>query len=120
MDVLIVDDSRAMRMIVVRTLKQTAIDISSVTEAGDGAEALPIASSRPFDVILTDWNMPRMNGLELLKSLRRAGVETPVGFCTSEATTEMRSLAIENGAAFFITKPFSAATLQAAMNKARG
>jgi len=47
-------------------------------------------------------------------------VETPVGFCTSEATSEMRSLAIENGAAFFITKPFSAATLQAAMTKARG
>lgn len=119
MDVLIVDDSRAMRMIVARTLRQTTLVVSSVTEAADGAEALPLATARRFDIILTDWNMPRMNGIDLLRALRRAGNDTPIGFCTSEGTAEMRDMAMESGATFFVTKPFTAATLEAAMTAGR-
>lgn len=108
MRVLITDDSKAMRMIVLRTLRQTGLEIGETMEAADGAEGLAaVASFRP-DLVLSDWNMPNMNGLEFLQALRAQGDETRFGFVTSESNPAMREQAIAAGAAFLLTKPFDA------------
>lgn len=107
MRILIVDDSRAMRMIVARTLKQAGHG-ADLAEACDGAEALAaIRASRP-DLVVSDWNMPEMTGIELLRALRQDGIDVPFGFVTSETTAEMREQAIHAGAQFLIAKPFTA------------
>jgi two-component system chemotaxis response regulator CheY len=105
--VLVTDDSRVMRQIVIRTLRQAGYDWD-VREASDGAEALAAIQADEPDVVLSDWNMPNMTGIELLRSLRAAGYQTPFGFVTSEGSPEMRSTAQEAGALFLIAKPFTA------------
>lgn len=108
MNVLIVDDSKAMRMIVSRTLRQAGYGDGTLREAADGVEAIAaIEADRP-DLVLSDWNMPEMNGIELLRNLRAAGNDVRFGFITSESTTEMREQAIAAGAEFLIAKPFTA------------
>ncbi|WP_199721441.1 response regulator [Cellulomonas rhizosphaerae] len=105
--VLVTDDSRVMRQIVIRTLRQAGYDWD-VREASDGAEALAAIQADEPDVVLSDWNMPNMTGIELLRNLRAAGYQTPFGFVTSEGSPEMRSTAQEAGALFLIAKPFTA------------
>ncbi|MBF0689159.1 MAG: response regulator [Cellulomonas sp.] len=107
MRVLVVDDSRVMRQIVVRTLRQAGYDWE-VREAGDGAQALEAVRAEEPDVILSDWNMPEMTGIDLLRRLRAEGYETPLGFVTSEGSPEMRELAGREGALFLVSKPFTA------------
>ncbi|RHA44516.1 response regulator [Cellulomonas rhizosphaerae] len=107
MRVLVTDDSRVMRQIVIRTLRQAGYDWD-VREASDGAEALAAIQADEPDVVLSDWNMPNMTGIELLRNLRAAGYQTPFGFVTSEGSPEMRSTAQEAGALFLIAKPFTA------------
>jgi two-component system chemotaxis response regulator CheY len=107
MKILVADDSKAMRMIVLRTLRQAGIRPSAVCEAEDGADALEKVASFNPDVILSDWNMPNMSGIEFLEALRESGNRTPFGFVTSETTATMRERAIAAGAAFMIAKPFS-------------
>ncbi len=108
MKILIADDSKAMRMIVKRTLKKAGFGDAEIVEASDGAEALEAVERERPDLILCDWNMPNMNGLECLQALRERGDATPFGFVTSESTPEMRELAEKAGAAFLISKPFTA------------
>jgi two-component system chemotaxis response regulator CheY len=103
---LVTDDSRVMRQIVIRTLRQAGYDWD-VREASDGAEALAAIQADEPDVVLSDWNMPNMTGIELLRGLRAAGYQTPFGFVTSEGSPEMRSTAEEAGALFLIAKPFT-------------
>ncbi|HMV38388.1 response regulator [Plasticicumulans sp.] len=112
MKILVADDSKAMRSIVIRTLRQAGYSGHKVIEAENGAQALELAKDEEPDLIVSDWNMPEMNGLEFLKALRAAGMDTPFGFVTTEASPEMRALADENGAAFLITKPFTAEDFQ--------
>lgn len=107
MKVLVADDSRVMRQIVIRTLRQAGYDWEYV-EASDGAVALQMLPSEEPDLVLSDWNMPEMTGIDLLRSMRAKGDETPFGFVTSEGSTEMRDLADAAGALFLIAKPFSA------------
>jgi two-component system chemotaxis response regulator CheY len=114
MKVLIVDDSKAMRMIVMRTLRQAGID-ASITEAQDGQEGLEKARADSFDLILSDWNMPRMLGIEFLKALREDGDKTRFGFVTSESNPDMSHMAVEAGASFMISKPFNAQSFQLAL-----
>ena len=71
------------------------------------AELRDSLSEQRYDLILSDWNMPEMSGLDLLESLRSEGCEVPFGFVTSESTPEMRELANEAGAQFLIAKPFT-------------
>jgi two-component system, chemotaxis family, chemotaxis protein CheY len=104
---LVVDDSKAMRMIVRRALRQANIVEHSVDEASNGEEALEKLRSGAFDLVLADWNMPQMNGLELLKAVKAAGIGGHFGFITSEGTGDIRSMALENGAEFLIVKPFT-------------
>ncbi|MCL2455081.1 MAG: response regulator [Micrococcales bacterium] len=104
--VLVVDDSRVMRQIVIRTLRQAGYDWE-VREAGNGVEAFAAVQADEPDVVLSDWNMPEMGGLDLLKTLRANGFETPFGFVTSEGSPQMREQAAEAGALFLIAKPFT-------------
>jgi len=106
--VLVADDSKAMRMIVLRTLRQTGINVVEVHEAEDGAQALAAVPTFNPDLILSDWNMPNKTGIEFLQELRASGNMTPFGFVTSESNPAMRTLAIECGASFLLCKPFDA------------
>jgi two-component system chemotaxis response regulator CheY len=107
MHILIVDDSKAMRMIVRRTLRLAGYHVE-VKEACSGAEAFQAIQSAPVDLILCDWNMPEMNGLELLQKLQQSGKKVKFGFVTSESSEDMRNAAKDAGALFLITKPFTA------------
>ena len=115
MRVLIVDDSKAMRMIVKRTLKQTSLKGATIEEAADGTEALDMITADCPDLVLSDWNMPEMKGIELLAKVREAGNEVRFGFITSESSAETKQLAEETGANFVITKPFTAETMEATL-----
>ncbi|WP_372594542.1 response regulator [Actinotalea sp.] len=106
MRVLVADDSRVMRQIVIRTLRQAGYDWE-VTEAADGASALEIAMEMDPDLILSDWNMPELTGIELLRRVQASGMEIPLGFVTSEGSTQMREAAEAAGALFLIAKPFT-------------
>lgn len=108
MKVLIVDDSKAMRMIITRTLRQAGLQDLEIQEAAGGKEALEACAAEDFDVVLCDWIMPEVDGLEVLGSLRAQGSQVPFGFVTSRGAAESRSQALRYGASFLISKPFSA------------
>lgn len=107
MKILITDDSKAMRMIVIRTMRQAGLDGHKIIEAENGREGLELAKSEEPDLILSDWNMPEMNGIEFLRALRGSGSTTPFCFVTSEGSEEMRTMAAESGALGLIAKPFT-------------
>ena len=107
MKVLIVDDSKAMRMIVKRTLKLAGFDDLEFVEAGNGVEAVAQIAAENPDVVFSDWNMPEMNGIELLKKLRADGNQIKLGFITSENTAATKQEAMDAGATFVINKPFT-------------
>jgi two-component system chemotaxis response regulator CheY len=110
MKILIADDSRVMRQIVTRTLRQAGFDGHDLVEAADGRQAHDMVADEKPDLVLSDWNMPEMTGIECLRALRAGGVDVPFGFVTSEGTDEMRKMAEDAGALFLITKPFTAET----------
>lgn len=112
MIVLVVDDSRVMRMIVARTLRQAGFEGLSIREAADGREAFDAIVAEQPDLVLSDWNMPTMTGIDLLGALRRSGNEVPFGFVTSEGSKEMRQRAEAAGALFLIAKPFNEDTFR--------
>jgi len=107
--VLIVDDSAVMRKIVERALRQGGLDLGEVLEAGNGAEALTAVAKGPLDLILSDINMPVMDGLEFLKNL--AGVEfakgVPVVMITTEGSEARVVEALSAGAKGYLRKPFT-------------
>jgi two-component system chemotaxis response regulator CheY len=107
MKIMIVDDSRAMRSIVRRSLRKAGFGGHDVVEAQNGAAALEMASQDPPDLILADWNMPEMSGIDLLRALRAAGNQVSFGFITTEGTEAMRKLAADAGARFLLAKPFT-------------
>lgn len=113
--VLIADDSRVMRQIVIRTLRQAGYDDWEIIEATDGQDALEKALAEQPDLILSDWNMPNMTGLQLLQALRAQGSDIPLAFVTSEGSAEMREQAEANGALFLVSKPFTAESFREAI-----
>ncbi len=115
MKTLVVDDSRAMRMIISRTLKKIGIKGADIVEASNGVEALEKIDSENPALVLSDWNMPEMLGIELLEKVRESGNEVAFGFITSESSVETKSLAIEKGASFLISKPFSSTSIEQAL-----
>ena len=102
MKILVADDSRVMRQIVIRTLRQAGYDDHDIVEAEDGADALAKVSSEKPDLVLSDWNMPNMTGIECLQAMRASGSAVPFGFVTSEGSPEMRDKAAGAGALFLI------------------
>lgn len=115
MKILVVDDSKAMRMIVMRTLKQTGLTGYTTLEASNGVEALDVIAAESPDLVLSDWNMPEMKGIELLEKVREAGNTVTFGFITSESSAETKEMADAAGADFVITKPFTAETMDMAL-----
>ena len=116
MKILIVDDSKTMRMIIMRTLRKTNLGDHTVVQAGDGREALQVIANESPDVVVSDWNMPEMTGLQLLQQLRGEDNQVNFGFITSESTLSMREQAAEAGACFFVTKPFTPESLEASLS----
>jgi two-component system chemotaxis response regulator CheY len=115
MQILVVDDSKAMRSIVMRAVRQAGYDTVSFVEAVNGAEALKLIRVSPPDLVMADWNMPEMSGIELLKTLRAEGNLVKMGFVTSESDPAMRDMAFQSGALFMITKPFTPDSLKAVL-----
>jgi len=107
--VLIVDDSSVMRKIVGRSLRQAGLEMQEVLEASNGSEALTVAREHPLDLILTDINMPMMDGLEFVRQLRRieAAKDIPVIMVTTEAGEAHVVQALSSGASGYIRKPFT-------------
>jgi len=107
--VLIVDDSSVMRKIVERSLRQAGLDLGEVLEAGNGAEALAEVNKGKFDLILSDINMPAMDGLEFLKNLAKveSAKGTPVVMITTEGSEARVVEALSVGAKGYIRKPFT-------------
>jgi len=105
--IMIVDDSKAMRMIVRRTLKQAGFGSYDVEEATNGADALAKIRLDVPCLVLSDWNMPDMSGYELLTKLREEKIAVPFAMITTEGTPEMRAKASQAGALFLIQKPFT-------------
>jgi two-component system chemotaxis response regulator CheY len=104
---MIVDDSTAMRMIVRKTMRLAGFGGHEFVEAEDGAKALAAIAAAPPQLVMSDWNMPNMTGIELLDNLRKAGSTVQFGFITTEATPDMRQRALAAGASFLISKPFT-------------
>lgn len=120
MEILLVDDSKTMRMIVQRTIRQAGFAGLSFVEAENGAQALEKLQTYAPTVILSDWNMPEMTGIEFLQKARNAGVTIPFGFITSEGSDEIRETAQKAGAQFLITKPFTPEDVEAALRPVIG
>lgn len=105
---LVVDDFSTMRRIVRNLLKE--LGFMNVEEAEDGADALAKLQSSAYDFVITDWNMPNMDGLELLKNIRSdAGLATlPVLMVTAEAKKKILFFFAQSGASGYVVKPFTA------------
>jgi len=109
-DVLVVDDSAAIRKILQRVLRQTGMAIHTIHEAGDGEEAVSVLRSTRVQLVLTDINMPRMDGLQLLAALKAAPEwrDIPVVMITTEGGESKVAEAVKLGAAGYVRKPFTA------------
>ena len=107
---LIVDDSSVMRKIVERSLRQAGLESLVIFEAGSGTEGLDLLRAQPVDLILSDINMPAMDGLEFLRQIRVQNLApgVPVVMITTESSEEHVKQAIEAGAKGYIRKPFTA------------
>ncbi len=108
-NVLIVDDSVSMRSVIRKVITISGFKMDQCYEAGNGKEALELLSKTWVDVILSDLNMPTMNGLELLAALKGDSLlqEIPVIIISTEASDDRRKTVLEMGAKQFINKPFS-------------
>ena len=120
MKILIVDDFSTMRRIVKNILKQLGFD--NFEEAEDGDVALKKLNEADYDFVITDWNMPNMTGLDLLKSIRADEKlkDTPVMLVTAEAEKENIIQAAQAGVNDYIVKPFTADVLQGKIEKIFG
>ena len=109
-DVLVVDDSAAIRKILQRVLRQTGMAIRTIFEAGDGQEALEVLKKQNLDLVLTDINMPRMDGLQLLGAMKTSQEwrSIPVVMITTEGGETKVGEAVKLGAAGYVRKPFTA------------
>lgn len=119
MQILVVDDFSTMRRIITNVLRQLGFD--NIVEAEDGAKALHILEGEQVDFVITDWNMPQMSGLDLLKAIRgndnASKKDIPVLMVTAEALQENIVMAAKEGVNNYIIKPFDAKTLAEKIDK---
>lgn len=117
MKVLVVDDFSTMRRIVKNLLRD--LGFTNIQEADDGSTALPMLKEGEFDFVVTDWNMPGMQGIDLLKAIRADASlsHIPVLMVTAEAKKEQIVMAAQAGVNGYIVKPFTAATLKTKLDK---
>ncbi len=122
MKVLLVDDSDVMRTIVKRVLGLSGFEIEIIYEAGNGEEALMVLVENEVDFVLTDINMPVMNGIELLQQIksREDLADVPVIIISTEGRSERIQETLEMGAAGYITKPFKPEDIRSVVQEALG
>jgi len=111
-NVLIVDDSSTMRKIISRSLRQAGLTVDDIFEAGDGIEGLNALGSNKVGLILSDINMPNMDGLEFVKQVRANGNKVPIVMITTEGGEDILKEAVSSGANGSIKKPFTPEQLQ--------
>jgi two-component system, chemotaxis family, chemotaxis protein CheY len=116
-DILVVDDASTMRRIVRGLLRE--LSLKNIREAENGTDALEELRRKKADLVISDWNMPQMTGIELLRAIRSdtALKDVPVLMVTAEARKENIVEAVQAGVNNYIVKPFSAETLQDKLNK---
>lgn len=117
--VLIVDDSATMRKILMRAIRQAGVECEGFVEAGNGAEGLErLAQEADIRLVLSDVNMPVMNGIEFLKAVRGQAdkQKLPILMVTTEGGEAMMTTAKEAGASGYLTKPFTPENIQAAIS----
>lgn len=114
--ILIVDDMKTMRMALKKCFKE--LEFENITEADDGETAWPkieeaVANGEPFDLICSDWNMPKMQGIDLLRKVRGHGKikTTPFILVTAESDKSQVLEALKEGVSSYLTKPFTTASL---------
>ncbi|GHB62288.1 response regulator [Psychrosphaera saromensis] len=117
MKILVVDDFSTMRRIIKNLLRD--LGFTNVQEADDGSTALPMLQNGHFDFVVTDWNMPGMQGIDLLREIRKDDnlKHMPVMMVTAEAKKEQIVAAAQAGVNGYIVKPFTAATLKGKLEK---
>jgi len=117
MKILVVDDFSTMRRIIKNLLKD--LGFTSIQEADDGNTALPMLVQGNFDFVVTDWNMPGMQGIDLLRAIRADEnlKHLPVLMVTAEAKKEQIVAAAQAGVNGYVVKPFTAATLKEKLEK---
>ncbi len=104
--VLLIDDSAVMRKMVARSLRQSGLEVDSTAEAGNGAEGLAVLASNALDLVICDWNMPVMDGLQFVTRARETHT-TPILMLTTEGGEERVAQALGAGADGYLTKPFT-------------
>ena len=117
MKILVGDDFSTMRRIIKNLLRD--LGFTNVQEADDGSTALPMLKDGDFDFVVTDWNMPGMQGIDLLREIRKDDnlKHMPVMMVTAEAKKEQIVAAAQAGVNGYIVKPFTAATLKGKLDK---
>ena len=113
--VLVADDSSTMRKIILRSLQ--AVGVPTATEAADGAEAIAMFKPGEFDLVLTDWNMPNKNGLEVIQEIRKLDDKVTIIMVTTEAEKSRVLEAITAGVTDYLVKPFTAEMLREKLEK---
>jgi len=114
MKVLFADDSAVMRKIIRRLLEE--VEVSSITEAANGEEALKAFAADQFDLLLLDWNMPIKSGLDVVREVRSSGSTVPIIMITTESEKDRIAEAIFAGASDYLVKPFDQAKLRAILD----
>ena len=121
-NVLIVDDSSSMRAVIKRTIKVSGFNVGEYLEAANGKEALKVLGNEWIDIVLTDINMPDMNGFELLTEMKKDQIlnSTPVVMVTTEGSEKRMQESIELGANGYIKKPFRPEEIKRTLNNIMG
>jgi two-component system chemotaxis response regulator CheY len=120
MNVLVVDDSAAMRKIIIGALSKTELRGSKTVEAASGKEGLDKFLDGNFGMILSDWNMPEMDGLEFVSRVRRVDQRVKIIMITTEGTCGKLESALDQGVDEYVVKPFTAETLDRKIKKLLG
>ena len=113
--VLVADDSSTMRKIILRSLQ--AVGVPDAAEAGDGEEAVNMFKGGTYDLVLTDWNMPKKNGLDVIREIRAVNSTVPIIMVTTEAEKTRVLEAIQAGVSDYLVKPFTADMLREKLSK---
>jgi len=121
-NILIVDDSFPMRAVIKKVIKASGFDIGGLFEAGNGKQALQILNEQWIDLVLTDYNMPDMNGLELLKAMKQSDTlsDIPVVIVTTEGSDQRLEEFLHIGAVAYIKKPFTPEQIKSHLNHILG
>ncbi|HAR61844.1 MAG: hypothetical protein DKM50_11955 [Candidatus Margulisiibacteriota bacterium] len=115
--ILVVDDSRSLRMVIRKLLESTDYLFSNIYEAGNGKEALDLLKDNEVNMVLTDINMPEMDGINLVKVMKMREYDIPTIVVSTDASQETVITAIKFGAKGYIKKPFSADKIKDVLDK---